>query len=158
VTRDLHHGAQLVGWMAGLCAGLEIPVMIVAGRLAERFGRTRLVIASTLGATVFFCLLPLARSAASLLGLQVLNAAWVGIALSLPMIMIQDEAPGGAGQSSSLYSSAMITAQLLSGAIAGVTASAFGFGNAFWICAALCGVATGLLVARMLPSGLNYAR
>ena len=102
-----------------------------------------------MGATLFFCLLPLADSAAALLGLQVLNAAWVGIALSLPMVMIQNEAPGGAGQSSSLYSSVMITAQLL----AGVTASAIGFGNAFWVCAALSAVAAGLLVARMLPLG-----
>jgi len=151
VTKDLHHGAQLVGWMAGACAGLEVPVMIVAGRLAGRLGRTRLVIASALGATAFFCLLPLASSASALLGLQVLNAAWVGIALSLPMVMIQDEAPGGVGQSSSLYSSAFTVAQLLAGAIAGVTASAIGFGNTFWVCAALCAVATGLLAARALP-------
>jgi hypothetical protein len=47
----------------------------------------------------------------------------------------------------------MITAQLPAGAIAGVMASAIGFGNAFWVCAALCAVATGLLVARMLPPG-----
>jgi SET family sugar efflux transporter-like MFS transporter len=153
VTRDLHRGAQLVGWMAGACAGLEIPVMIAAGRLAGRVGRTRLVIAATMGAAVFFCLLPLAHSAAALLGLQVLNAAWVGIALSLPMVMIQDEAPGGAGQSSSLYTSALVTAQLLAGAIAGVTASAIGFGNAFWVCAALCAVATALLAARELSPG-----
>jgi len=151
VTKDLHHGAQLVGWMAAACAGLEVPVMIVAGHLAGRLGRTRLVIASALGATAFFCLLPLASSASALLGLQVLNAAWVGIALSLPMVMIQDEAPGGVGQSSSLYSSAFTVAQLLAGAIAGVTASAIGFGNVFWVCAALCAVATGLLVARALP-------
>ena len=153
VTKDLHHGAQLVGWMAAACAGLEVPVMIVAGRLAGRLGRTRLLIASALGATAFFCLLPLASSTAALLGLQVLNAAWVGIALSLPMVMIQDEAPGGVGQSSSLYSSTFTVAQLLAGAIAGVTASAIGFGNEFWVCAALCAVATGLLVARALPLG-----
>ena len=151
VTKDLHHGAQLVGWMAGACAGLEVPVMIVAGRLAGRLGRTRLVIVSAVGATAFFCLLPLASSPAALLGLQVLNAAWVGISLSLPMVMIQDEAPGGVGQSSSLYSSAFTVAQLLAGAIAGVTASAIGFGKTFWVCAALCAVATGLLVARALP-------
>ena len=38
-TRDAHQGAQLVGWMAGVCAALEIPVMLLAGRFADRFGR-----------------------------------------------------------------------------------------------------------------------
>jgi SET family sugar efflux transporter-like MFS transporter len=148
VTKTLHLDAQLVGWMAGLGAALEIPIMIVAGRFAERFGRLRLVIASAAGATVFFCLLPLARSAAPLLALQVLNAAWSAVALSIPMVMVQDEARRGAGAASSLYSSAYMSAGLLAGAITGVTAAAIGFGSVFWVCGALAAVAAGLLLAR----------
>jgi SET family sugar efflux transporter-like MFS transporter len=148
VTRTLHTGAQLVGWMAGLAAGLEIPIMIVAGHFADRFGRLRVVVAAAAGATVFFCLLPLARSAAFLLPLQVLNAAWTAVALSIPMVMMQDEAPGGAGVSSALYSSGYMSAGLLAGAITGVTATAIGFGNVFWVCAALSAAAGGLLLAR----------
>ena len=148
VTKTLHLNAQLVGWMAGLGAALEIPIMITAGLFAERFGRLRLVIASAAGATVFFCLLPLARSAAPLLALQVLNAAWSAVALSIPMVMMQDEARRGAGAASSLYSSAFMSAGLLAGAITGVTAAAIGFGSVFWVCAALAAVAAGLLLAR----------
>lgn len=148
VTKTLHLDAQLVGWMAGLGAALEIPIMIVAGRFADRFGKLRLVIASAAGATVFFCLLPLARSAGPLLALQVLNAAWSAVALSIPMVMMQDEAPSGAGAASALYSSAFMSAGLLAGAITGVTAAAIGFGGVFWVCAALAAVAAGLLLAR----------
>jgi SET family sugar efflux transporter-like MFS transporter len=148
VTRDLHLGAQLVGWMAGLCAGLEIPVMVIAARAAERFGPMRVMIAAAAGATAFFCLLPLARAGVPLLALQFLNAAWSGVALSIPMIMLQAEAPGGAGASSALYSSAFMSAGLLAGAITGATAGALGFGNLFWVCAALSAIAAGLLVAR----------
>jgi SET family sugar efflux transporter-like MFS transporter len=148
VTKTLHLDAQLVGWMAGLGAALEIPIMIAAGRFAERFGRLPLVIASAAGATVFFCLLPLARSAGPLLALQVLNAAWSAVALSIPMVMMQDEARSGAGAASSLYSSAFMSAGLLAGAITGVTAAAIGFGNVFWVCAALAAVAAGLLLVR----------
>jgi SET family sugar efflux transporter-like MFS transporter len=97
---------------------------------------------------VFFCLLPLARSAAPLLALQVLNAAWSAVALSIPMVMMQDEAPSGAGAASALYSSAFMSAGLLAGAITGVTAAAIGFGSVFWVCAALTAVAAGLLLAR----------
>lgn len=148
VTQTLHLGAQLVGWMAGFGAALEIPIMIAAGRVADRFGKLRVVLAAAAGATVFFCLLPMARSAVSLLALQVLNAAWTAVAMSIPMVMIQDEAPGGAGASSALYSSAYMSATTLAGAITGVTASAIGFGNVFWVCAGLSAVAGCLLLVR----------
>jgi len=148
VTRTLHLDAQLVGWMAGLGAALEIPVIIVAARLAGRFGKLRLVVASAVGAIVFFCLLPLATSAVPLLALQVLNAAWTAVSLSIPMVMVQDEAPSGVGSASALYSSAFMSAVVLAGAITGVVAAAVGFGNVFWVCAALAAVAAGLLLAR----------
>ena len=148
VTKDLHHGAQIIGWMAGLCAGLEIPVMIITGRIADRVGKLRVVLAAAAVALVFFCLLPLASSPLELLGLQVLNAVWVGVSLSIPMIMVQEEAPGGAGAASSLYSSAFMAASLLAGLVAGVTATAVGYGNVFWACAALSAIAGVLLLAR----------
>jgi SET family sugar efflux transporter-like MFS transporter len=148
VTKDLHLGAQIVGWMAGLGAALEIPIMIVVGRFADRFGRLRMVLAATAGAAVFFCLLPLARSAPPLLALQLLNAAWTAVALSIPVAMVQHEAPSGAGAASALYSSAFMSAVLLAGAITGVTATAIGFGNVFWVCAGLCAVSAALLLAR----------
>jgi SET family sugar efflux transporter-like MFS transporter len=148
VTQTLHLQPQLVGWMAGLGAALEIPIMIVAAHFADRFGKLRLVLAAAAGATVFFCLLPLARSAAPLLALQVLNAAWSAVALSIPMVMMQDEAPGGAGAASALYTSAFMSAGLLAGAVTGVTAAWIGFGSVFWVCAALAAVAAALLLAR----------
>jgi SET family sugar efflux transporter-like MFS transporter len=148
VTQDLHHGAQVIGWMAGLCAGLEIPVMIITARIADRIGKLRVVMAAAAVAIAFFCLLPLASSPGELLGLQVLNATWVGVSLSIPMAMVQDEAPGGAGAASSLYSSAFMAASLLAGAVAGVTATAVGYGNVFWVCAALSALAGILLLAR----------
>jgi MFS transporter, SET family, sugar efflux transporter len=148
VTKTLQLHPQLVGWMAGLGAALEIPIMIVAAHFADRFGKLRLVLAAAAGATVFFCLLPLARSAAPLLALQVLNAAWSAVALSIPMVMMQDEAPGGAGAASALYTSAFMAAGLLAGAVTGVTAAWIGFASVFWVCAALAAVAAGLLLAR----------
>jgi MFS transporter, SET family, sugar efflux transporter len=86
-----------------LTAGLEIPVMIAASRAAMRVGRGRLVGMSAVLITVSFCLLPFAASQAALLGLSALNGIWQDVALSIPMVMIQDEIPAGLGISSSLY-------------------------------------------------------
>jgi MFS transporter, SET family, sugar efflux transporter len=110
VTKTLNLNMQLVGLMAGLGAALEIPVMIVAARFADRVGKHRLLLASAVGATAFFCLPPVARTAALLLALQLLNAAWTAVAMSIPMVMVQEESPSGAGTGTALYSSAFMTA------------------------------------------------
>lgn len=149
VTRGLGLSPQLVGWMLGLAAALEIPVMIIAGRVARRAGRGRIVGVSAILATVFFCLLPLATSPAALLALAVLQGVWQGVALSIPMVMVQDEAPGGAGTSTALYNAAFGTSAMVAGTITGVTASAIGYGNVFWVCAALSAAAVLLMLARL---------
>jgi MFS transporter, SET family, sugar efflux transporter len=153
VTKDLGQSPQLVGWMLGLAAGLEIPVMIAAGRVAMRVGRGRLVGMSAVLATVSFCLLPLAASPAALLGLAALNGVWQGVALSIPMVMIQDETPGGVGISSSLYGAVFGSASMIAGAVTGVAASALGYGNVFWVCAGLSAVAALGMLARRAVGG-----
>jgi SET family sugar efflux transporter-like MFS transporter len=157
VTKDLHLPTQLVGWMAGLTAAVEVPVMIAAGRVADRLGKGRVVLAAMAVATAVFCLLPLATSAAALLGLMVLNGTWGAIALSIPMIMVQEEGQGGAGAALSLYNSAFTISILLAGAITGVTASAVGYGGVLWVCAGLTTLAGVALAARVAAPARDAA-
>lgn len=148
VTKDLHLPTALAGWLAGASAALETPVMIAVGRVADRIGRLRVVTVAAVVATVFFCLLPAAGSVPVLLALQLPNAAWTAVVLSIPMVMVQQEAPGGPGASSALYSSTRQAAILLAGAITGITAAEAGYRSVFWICAGLCVLATALLLSR----------
>jgi SET family sugar efflux transporter-like MFS transporter len=152
VTRDLRQSPELVGWMLGLTAVLEIPVMIAAGRIAERVGSGRLVGMSAVLGTVSFCLLPLATSAGALLALAALQGIWQGVALSIPMVMVQDETPSGVGTSSALYGAAFGSAALIGGAVTGVTASAVGYGNVLWVCAGMSAVAALLMFIRFATS------
>jgi SET family sugar efflux transporter-like MFS transporter len=149
VTKYLHLQVTLVGWVAGLSAALEIPVMIAVGRAADRLGKLRVVIVAGFGAILFYCLLPLSSTAPALLGLQFLNASWMAVTLSIPMVMVQQETPGWAGAASALYSTAFTFAALVAGALTGLTAAAVGFRNVFWICAGLAAVATALLGIRV---------
>lgn len=139
--------------MAGACAALEIPLMITVGRLADRVGKVRVVAAAVVLAAVFFCLLPMVGSAPALLALQVPNAVWVAVVTSIPMVVIQQEVPGGTGTVSALYSSTFPVAQLLAGAITGVVAAQAGYRSVFWICAALCAFAAVLLFLRIASHG-----
>lgn len=149
VTKDLHLSASLVGLMAGACAALEIPLMITVGRLADRVGKVRVVAAAVVLAVIFFCLLPMAGSATVLIALQLPNAMWIAVITSIPMVVVQQEVPGGTGTVSALYSSTFPVAQLLAGAITGVVAAQAGYRSVFWICAGLCAFAAVLLLFRM---------
>ncbi|MFE0774881.1 sugar efflux transporter [Streptomyces sp. NPDC058861] len=148
VTKDLRLSASLVGVMAGVCAALEIPLMIMVGRVADRVGRTRIVTAAVVLAVLFFCLLPTAGTAPVLIALQLLNALWIAVITSIPMVMVQQEVPGGTGTVSALYSSTFPTAQLMAGALTGVVAAQAGYRSVFWICAGLCALAVVLLLFR----------
>jgi SET family sugar efflux transporter-like MFS transporter len=150
VTKDLHLSATLVGLMAGVCAALEIPLMILVGRVADRIGKLRLVSGAAVLAVIFFCLLPAAGSASFLIALQLPNAIWIAIATSLPMVVVQREVPGGSGTASALYSATFPVAQLLAGAVTGIVAAQAGYRNVFWICAGLCTVAVAFLLSRMI--------
>ena len=149
VTKELRLSAALVGVMAGVCAALEIPLMIVVGRVADRVGKLRLVAAAALLAVVFFCLLPVVSSVPGLIALQVVNAMWTAVLASIPMVLVQQETPGGTGAVSALYSSTFTIAQLLGGAVTGLVAAQAGYRNVFWACAALCVVAAACLLGRL---------
>lgn len=148
VTTELHLSAAPVGLMAGTCAVLEIPLMIMAGRLADRIGKMRVVAAAMVVAVMFFCLLPVAGSLPVLIALQLPNAMWIAVVMSIPMVVAQQEVPGGAGTASALYASTFTVAQLLAGAVTGVVTAQVGHRNVFWLCACLVVLALVLLLCR----------
>ncbi|MFC9928723.1 MFS transporter [Streptomyces sp. NPDC127190] len=145
VTRDLGLDTGFTGVLLGLAAALEVPVMIFFGARAERIGLWRLTTTAAACAALFFCLLPLARSAPELIALQLLNAVWTSVVLSVPVTILQDAMTERVGVASSLYSGAFKAGILLGGATTGVVTEWAGFTNVFWVCAALAAAATLLL-------------
>jgi SET family sugar efflux transporter-like MFS transporter len=158
VTKNLGQSADLVGWMVGLTAVVEIPMMIVAGRAARRLGSGRLVGAAAVLAVVSYCLMAVASAPVALLGVAVLIGVWQGVALSIPMVMVQQETPGGVGVSSSIYGAAFSAAGLIAGAVTGGTAALAGYGGVLWVCAALSAVgALGMLARLAFPRTISPA-
>ncbi|MFE2061065.1 sugar efflux transporter [Streptomyces sp. NPDC059467] len=145
VTDELHMNAQTAGLLLGVSAVLEIPLLVLAGAWADRLGKRRLMITATVCATLFFGLLPFIRSLPLLLAAQPLNAAWVAVAFNVPVVALQDSLPGRPGTASALYSSAFKAGMFLGGLAVGTVATWTGYGQVFWVCAGLTGLA-GLLV------------
>ena len=145
VTKDLGFDAGFTGIMLGTASALEVPVMMYLGSRAERFGKWRLVTAGALCATLFFALLPLADEKWMLIALQLPNAVWTAIVLSIPVTILQDAMADRVGVASALYSSSFKTGIALGGATAGTVAQWAGYTDVFWVCALLAAAATLLL-------------
>jgi len=148
VTKHAGHGAELAGWMAGVTAACEIPIMIFTGRIAGRLGPGRIVGWSAAVGVVYYALMPFASAGPALLAMAVFNGVYQGVSLSLPMAMVQDEAPGGPGSASALYTSAFGLAGMLAGTVTGVVTAAVGYADLFWVSAGMSACAAVLMAVR----------
>lgn len=156
VTKDLGLPAQLPGWLAGTCSLLEVGILVAIGRWGDRIGKAHLLLAAAACAVVFFLLLPIATTVVALLALQLLNAFWCAVLLSVPVVLVGDAMPGRLGVASSLYAVAFKAGIILGGAVDGLVAALVGFTSLFFVCAALSAVAVALLLAgtrRRVPEG-----
>ncbi|MFE1834061.1 sugar efflux transporter [Streptomyces sviceus] len=152
VTEQLAYGTSFTGLLLGLTSALEIPVMMYLGARAERIGKRRLVTYAAGCATLFFGALPLAESRLALLALQVLNAFFMAVVLTIPVTILQEAMPDRVGVASSLFTGAFQVGVMLGGATAGAVIAWTGYGRVFWVCALLAALATSLLMLGRGPA------
>jgi glycosyltransferase involved in cell wall biosynthesis/predicted MFS family arabinose efflux permease len=145
VTKDLHLGTEVPGLLVGLAAAIEVPATTIIGAKADRLGRSRVVLGAALCAVLFFIALPFATSLPALLALQIPNAIWCSVMLSIPVVMLQNDTRGGAGVASSLYATAFKGGILLGGSVTGISAAALGYRGVFFVSAGVAGLAVLLL-------------
>ncbi|XPE69211.1 hypothetical protein ACNKHP_03705 [Shigella boydii] len=77
---------KLAGVMMGTAAGLEIPTMLIAGYFAKRLGKRFLMRVAAVGGVCFYAGMLMAHSPVILLGLQLLNAIFIGILGGIGML------------------------------------------------------------------------
>lgn len=93
IINELHLPEKLAGVMMGTAAGLEIPTMLIAGYFAKRLGKRLLMIIAVAAGFAFYAGMLLAHSPMVLLGLQLLNAIYIGILGGIGMLYFQDLMP-----------------------------------------------------------------
>lgn len=94
IINELHLPEKLAGVMMGTAAGLEIPTMLIAGYFAKRLGKRLLMRIAVVAGLCFYAGMLLAHAPATLLGLQLLNAIYIGILGGIGMLYFQDLMPG----------------------------------------------------------------
>jgi len=151
IVETLHGSEHHIGWLLGLAAALEIPLMLCSALLAEKLGKARLIVFSALLYGLFFVCVALARQPWQLYPMQLLNAIVISIAMGLGMSYFQDQLPGEPGVSTALYANASTFGSVLAGLVFGGLSGVAGHRGVLTICAALSLVAGGLLAMSRRP-------
>ncbi|HAR5669734.1 TPA: MFS transporter [Staphylococcus pseudintermedius] len=135
VTQYLHEEEKYVGHLASLCAGLEVPFMIILGMVASKVEtRTLLAIAAVCG-SLFFGSIGIFESIHMMLVGQVLLAAFLAVLLGIGISYFQDVLPQYSGYASTLFANAMVIGQLLGNLLGGAMSQWVGLGNVFYVSA-----------------------
>lgn len=115
------------GLALGLAAGLEIPWMMMLGRMLDRVPTTYLLAGGCVAGVVYYALVGFASNPIALMALQVLNAAFVAVIAGVGLTWFQSVIPGSA-MASSVYSNSNRVGSIVAGpliAIADLTTLQF---------------------------------
>jgi SET family sugar efflux transporter-like MFS transporter len=148
ISHDLGGQVSDAGLILGLCALLEIPLMLTFGWLATRVRlRTLLVFGACCGIS-YETLASLATGVSLLVAAQIVNALFIAAVNGLGISYMQDMLPGHPGRATTMFTNSFPIGAVLAGPIFGL-AQEFGFRWAYVINVGLCvtGLAV-LLVAR----------
>ncbi|EHW5663928.1 sugar efflux transporter SetB [Escherichia coli] len=132
IINELHLPEKLAGVMMGTAAGLEIPTMLIAGYFAKRLGKRFLMRVAAVGGVCFYAGMLMAHSPVILLGLQLLNAIFIGILGGIGMLYFQDLMPGQAGSATTLYTNTSRVGWIIAGSVAGIVADIWNYHAVFW--------------------------
>lgn len=146
IINELNLPDRLAGIMMGTAAGLEIPVMLIAGYYAKKLGKKRLMQLAILAGALFFIGMLTVKSEILLLILQLFNAIFIGILAGIGMIYFQDLMPGQAGAATTLYTNTVRVGWIMAGSLAGTVAEISGYYSVFFLALAMVAVAVYCLL------------
>jgi MFS transporter, SET family, sugar efflux transporter len=146
VSVDLHSSVGGAGLVLGLCAALEIPLMMVFGSLANRWPLRRLLLAGC-GFGIAYCLVvSLSEAVWQVAVAQVLHACYVCAIGGLGISYFQQLLPSALGRATTLFSNAGRVSGMLAGLIFGVV-EAHGYRLAYVASLGLSLAGTAILAA-----------
>lgn len=136
VTNYLNEPEGFVGGLASLCAGLEVPFMVLLGILSAKLTTRTLLILGGLFGGLFYFSIGVFESLVMMFVGQVFLAIFLAILLGLGISYFQDILPDFPGYASTLFANAMVIGQLCGNLLGGIMSQWVGLGNVFYVSAA----------------------
>lgn len=145
ITTNMGLPEGLAGLLMGAAAGLEIPVMLLAGYFVKRTGKRKLMLVAAGCGVLFYLGMVLFQFKAALMILQLFNAIFIGIIAGIGMLYFQDLMPGRAGSATTLFTNSISTGAILAGVLQGSIVETFGHYQVYWAALVLSGLALILM-------------
>ncbi|AIX74872.1 MAG: MFS transporter [Mixta calida] len=135
---------RLAGLLMGTAAGLEIPIMLLAGHFVKRTGKRRIMLLAIASGVLFYLGLVLFQSRTVLMLIQIFNAIFIGIIAGIGMLWFQDLMPGRPGAATTLFTNSISTGTILAGLLQGTLAESFGHYAVYWLALGIATLAFAL--------------
>jgi SET family sugar efflux transporter-like MFS transporter len=143
ISVELGGSPGQAGLILGLCAALEIPLMLAFGWLSTRIPLSRLILAGAVTGVLYYGLAAFATSVWQLAVGQLLNALFIAAVSGLGISYMQDMLPQFPGRATTMFTNTFPIGAVLAGPLFGISQQ-FGYRLAYVISATLC--VLGLLV------------
>jgi MFS transporter, SET family, sugar efflux transporter len=137
ISHDLGGKVSTAGYILGVCAALEIPLMLGLGALSTRVSLRALVLGGAAAGVLYYGLGALTHSVWLLFVGQALNALYIAAVSGLGISYVQNMLPGQPGRASTLYSNTFPIGAVLAGPLFGL-AQHFGYRLAYVMATGLC--------------------
>jgi SET family sugar efflux transporter-like MFS transporter len=145
VTQELGMDVMWAGVILGVSAALEIPALLLIGRLGRRFSSRALLISGCIAGIAYYAAMAAATSPVVLIALQVLNAWSFAMVAGVGLTLFQQIIPRP-GLASGLFANAARLGAIVSGAVIGIgSTTAIGYQGVFAACAGLTVLALAVL-------------
>lgn len=145
LTTELDGGVGAAGVILGICAGLEIPLILGFGYLSTRVPLRRLLLLTPVFAVAYTLTVAGASATWQLGAAQLLNAAAIALLQGLGVTYVQDMMPRHPGRASTWFTNTFPVGAMLAGPVLGV-AQQVGYRSAYLVGAVLAVVAFVLLL------------
>jgi MFS transporter, SET family, sugar efflux transporter len=146
ISHDLGGNATDAGYILGVCAALEMPLLLGLGALSSRVSLRTLVLCGAATGALYYGLGAVTHAVWVLVAGQALNALFIAAVSGSGISYVQEMLPGQPGRASTLYTNTFPIGAVLAGPLFGLSQH-FGYRLAYVIASALCLAGLALLFA-----------
>ena len=146
VTESLGGTTGDAGLVLGLCAALEIPLMLAFGALALRVNHRVLVLSGGVVALAYYSVMLMTQATWQVMAAQVLHAVVISAVMGVGISYFQDLAPDRPGYASTLFTNTYKTSAMLTGPLVGL-AQHLGYRSAYGMGLVMSALGLALLLA-----------
>jgi MFS family permease len=137
IVNELHGTHTDVGLVVSVCAGLEIPIMLMLGALGRKISNHTLMIGSCFIAVIYYIILSVSTHSWQLIAAQLLQATFVAIIMGNGLSYFTNLLPNSPGLAITIYSNASTIGRLVGSLGGGIIAQFAGFRHVYWVCLAI---------------------